>query len=436
MTKIAIRVEKLSKRYRIGRKETSRETFGGAVADFVTKPIRNLRRLRSLTNFQNDEASDVLWAVKDLSFEVAEGDVMGIIGRNGAGKTTLLRLLSRIAEPTSGRALLNGRVASLLEVGTGFHPELTGRENIYLNGSVLGMKRREIDRKFDEIVDFSEVEKFIDTPIKRYSTGMNMRLAFAVAAHLEPEILLVDEVLAVGDAGFQRKCLAKMDQVGSEGRTVLFVSHNMPAVTNLCKTAILLDGGHIKANGATQDVVQQHLASFDTGSEIPLDDRQDRFDGTRLRFTRLTLADKDGNRVRALRSGECAQIHLGYRSPTGETFRNVVVRLSIDSPSGPPLCVLETSSVNEDIAKIEATGTIVCVIPKVPLRAGSYPFTVYARSGGNALDHVQHAGLIEVEDGDFYGSGRVPQSGVIHIDHHWNYFPGDVRIGSDSSNTG
>ena len=242
MSDIAIKVENLSKRYRIGLKEETKDTFVGAMGSILKSPLSNLKRLKKLTQFSNDnqDHDDIIWALKDVSFEVKRGEVIGIIGANGAGKSTLLKILAQITHPTSGRVELNGRVASLLEVGTGFHPELTGRENIYLNGTILGMTKKEIDRKLDEIIDFSGVEKFIDTPVKRYSSGMRVRLAFSVAAHLDPEILLIDEVLAVGDAEFQKKCLGKMDEVARGGRTVLFVSHNMGAIGQLCNKSILI----------------------------------------------------------------------------------------------------------------------------------------------------------------------------------------------------
>ncbi len=261
MPENAITVESISKRYRIGERQEASDTLGGAITDFVGRPLRNLRRLRRLSRFAENgrAAADVIWAVKDVSFEVGRGDVVGLIGRNGAGKSTLLKILSRITEPTSGRVVTSGRVASLLEVGTGFHMELTGRENIYLNGTVLGMKRREVERKFEEIVDFSGVEKFIDTPVKRYSSGMVVRLAFAVAAHLEPDILLVDEVLAVGDVAFQQKCLDKMRSVTREGRTILFVSHNMSAIQSLCERTIVVDAGEIVADGATDKSIAIYL---------------------------------------------------------------------------------------------------------------------------------------------------------------------------------
>jgi len=251
--KPVIKVNSLSKQYRIGEAEASYQTIRETVSRTVRAPLKGWRR--------NGKSRSTIWALNDVNFEVQSGEVIGIIGRNGAGKSTLLKVLSRITEPTTGRVELYGRVGSLLEVGTGFHPELTGRENIFLNGAILGMKRTEIQRKFDEIVAFAEVEKFIDTPVKRYSSGMFLRLAFAVAAHLEPEILVVDEVLAVGDGAFQKKCLGKMKDVASQGRTVLFVSHNMAAVQRLCTRAILLEDGTVRENGPVQKVVLKYLDS-------------------------------------------------------------------------------------------------------------------------------------------------------------------------------
>jgi len=262
---IAIRVEGVSKLYRIGVKENAEETLARALFNAIRSPVSNFRKYRSLYRFDDVESGntglDVLWALRDVSFDVKEGEVLGIVGRNGAGKSTLLKILSRITPPSRGQVEIHGRVSSLLEVGTGFHRELTGRENIYLNGTILGMRKKEVDRKFDEIVEFSGVEKFLDTPVKRYSSGMSVRLAFAVAAHLEPEILVVDEVLAVGDAAFQKKCINKMQDVGKSGRTILFVSHNMPAVKMLCTRAILLNEGKLVADGTPHDIVSTYMTS-------------------------------------------------------------------------------------------------------------------------------------------------------------------------------
>ena len=261
MSNTALIADRLSKRYRIGVLEQRHDTLGGKLVELARRPLTNFRRVRSLTEFSGDASDDVIWALQDISFEIKSGETVGIIGANGAGKSTLLKILSRITRPSSGTARVNGRVASLLEVGTGFHPELTGRENVYLNGAILGMSRREIDAKFDDIVDFSDIGKFIDTPVKRYSSGMGLRLAFSVAAHLEPEILMVDEVLAVGDLRFQKRCLNKMDEVAKDGRTVLYVAHNMPAISRLCQRAILLSGGRIIQDGPVHDVIREYLNS-------------------------------------------------------------------------------------------------------------------------------------------------------------------------------
>jgi len=259
MRDIAIRTDGLSKQYRIGIRHNGYRTLRDTLTDAFAAPFRRARRLFRGQPYGAADMNETIWALKDVSFEIKRGEVVGVIGKNGAGKTTLLKILSRITEPTKGQAEIYGRVGSLLEVGTGFHPELTGRENIYLNGAILGMRKAEIEQKFDEIVDFAEIEKFIDTPVKHYSSGMYVRLAFAVAAHLEPEILLVDEVLAVGDAAFQRKCLGKIGDVVKEGRTVLFVSHNMGAIHSLTKSCIYLKSGRIEGHAKTQQIINQYL---------------------------------------------------------------------------------------------------------------------------------------------------------------------------------
>jgi lipopolysaccharide transport system ATP-binding protein len=265
---LAFQVSNVSKIYRLGAADIAKENLGSVLVDLIKSPLKNYKKYRSLYKFseeelrngiKNSKSSDILWALKDVSFDVRLGETVGIIGRNGAGKSTLLKVLSRITHPTMGQIKMRGRIASLLEVGTGFHPELTGRENVYLNGTVLGMRKNEVDRKFDEIVEFSGVEKFLDTPVKRYSSGMRVRLAFAVAAHLEPEILIVDEVLAVGDAAFQSKCLQRMQSVSDQGRTVLFVSHNMAAVSRLCERGILLENGSVMQDGPIHNVVSTYM---------------------------------------------------------------------------------------------------------------------------------------------------------------------------------
>ena len=302
MTDFAVRVENLSKVYRIGLRDTKSESIAKGVFDFVRSPITNYRRYRSLYSFSEQElsnqysGSDILWALNDVSFNIRSGEVVGIIGVNGAGKSTLLKVISRITPPTAGKITIRGRVSSLLEVGTGFHPELTGRENVYLNGTILGMRKVEVDRKFDEIVDFSGIDKFLDTPVKRYSTGMRVRLAFAVAAHLEPEILIVDEVLAVGDAEFQKKCLNKMEDVGKEGRTVLFVSHNMAAVTRLCQRGILLSDGKIIDDGDAHSIVSSYLThGLGTTAAREWNNQQDAPGDDSVRLKAVRVVDADGN---------------------------------------------------------------------------------------------------------------------------------------------
>jgi len=314
MSELAIRVENLGKRYKIGLAPERYRTLRDSLAQGARSPFRRLSGVsRRASNSTNTDGARTIWALQDVSFDVSKGQVLGIIGRNGAGKSTLLKILSRVTEPTQGYAEIHGRVGSLLEVGTGFHPELTGRENIYMNGAILGMKRSEIERKFEEIVAFSEVEKFIDTPVKRYSSGMYLRLAFAVAAHLEPEILVVDEVLAVGDAEFQRKCLGKMSDVAHEGRTVLFVSHNMSAVLRLTEEAIVLNKGQMVMRAATPAAVDYYLSSgySQTGEriwmadEIPAEARP--FCPVAMR-----VVDQRGKKVDIVRSTEPARVEIEY----------------------------------------------------------------------------------------------------------------------------
>ncbi len=303
---VAVNVEGVSKIYRLGVKEQTSEHIAEMLWGFLRSPLQNFRKYRSLYNFDDidlnenglvgGQRDDILWALRNVSFSVNEGDVVGIIGGNGAGKSTLLKILSRITPPTSGNVTIHGRVSSLLEVGTGFHPELTGRENVFLNGTILGMRRKEVTQKFDEIVAFSDVEKFLDTPVKRYSSGMRVRLAFAVAAHLEPEILIVDEVLAVGDAAFQQKCMNKMQDVGKEGRTVLFVSHNMPAVSSLCDRVVWLDHGQKITEGPAQEIVGKYLLEgVDTTAHRVWKDPSSAPAGKFARLREVRVISKDGD---------------------------------------------------------------------------------------------------------------------------------------------
>lgn len=288
MSNSVIKVQNLSKRYRLGLKEKEAETLVGQISQAILSPWENFKSLQQLSRFVHDDES-IFWALKDVSFEVQEGEVLGIIGKNGAGKSTLLKILSQITEPTSGKIEIHGRVASLLEVGTGFHPELSGRENIYMNGTILGMTRREIDSKLDEIIDFSGVEKFIDTPVKFYSSGMKVRLGFSVAAHLDPEILIIDEVLAVGDFEFQKKCLGKMKDVAHDGRTVLFVSHNLEAVKSLCSQAILLEKGELTYIGSPLETIKFYLKESFSSNNLAIWSKEDRPGNEWLRVNKIEL---------------------------------------------------------------------------------------------------------------------------------------------------
>lgn len=317
----AIKVENISKVYRLGIKEETENSLLTSIAKMIRSPVSNYKKYRSLYNFSdldfdNTKANtdpNVLWALRNVSFDVNRGELVGIIGRNGAGKSTLLKILSRITPPARGRVEIHGRTSSLLEVGTGFHNELTGRENVYLNGTILGMRKKEVDRKFDEIVDFSGVEKFLDTPVKRYSSGMRVRLAFAVAAHLEPEILIIDEVLAVGDAAFQEKCLNKMQDVGSQGRTVFFVSHNMPAVTRLCKRVIMLNDGQLVADGETHDIVARYMhEGTDSAAERSWPDTAQAPGGDIVRLRSVRIKNKNGELIASVDIRKPVGIEMTY----------------------------------------------------------------------------------------------------------------------------
>lgn len=377
MSNLAIKVEGLSKRYRIGVQEERPETLLGAVGAWFKSPASNFRRLRKLSTFDLQEGDrDIFWALKDIRFGVKSGEVVGVVGRNGAGKSTLLRILSHITEPTVGKAVLNGRVASLLAVGTGFHGELTGRENVYLNGTILGMSKAEVDRKFDEIVAFSGVEAFIDTPVKRYSSGMSVRLGFAVAAHLEPKILLIDEVLAVGDIAFQKKCLGKMEEVASQGRTVLFVSHNMQMIDNLCPRSILLEGGRVIFDGPTTSTIEAYynlLKANGPDAETGLGDQRHRRGLGQARFARIVLRDQEGVERYRFEQGETACFELTYK--VYEPIHGLEVSMQFrSSKTHEPLATIRHSITQEHIAKGEV-GTVVIEVPDIQFRPGMYPLT-------------------------------------------------------------
>jgi len=425
MSSTVIKVEGLGKEYVIGGRERSNETFREMLTSSLSAPIRRLRKLRGEV-----APEERFWALKDVSFEVKRGEVLGIIGGNGAGKSTLLKILSRITEPSEGRVTIKGRVASLLEVGTGFHPELTGRENIYLNGAILGMTHAEIGRKFDEIVDFSGVEKFLDTPVKHYSSGMYVRLAFAVAAHLEPEILVVDEVLAVGDAEFQKKCLGKMGDVAGRGRTVLFVSHNMAAVQTLCQKSILMQNGRSSAIGSTGDIVALYLATnageFVTDGELR--GLRRRGEGN-VRFRRMEFFDRNGLPVASPRTGEEINIVLEF---DGSYTQGRSARIGIkfyDALDTLLFVCANEASYNEALL-IGAGDKIACRIPRLPLSAGRYNIALLLERNGVIEDWLQDHILFDVTDSSFFGTARNLPLGwegkTVLVDNEWRLIPGVV----------
>jgi lipopolysaccharide transport system ATP-binding protein len=413
--RLAMSVQGLSKEYVLGARESS-QNFREALLAFAASPFRRLRGGES-----SRAPAERFWALRDVSFDVEPGEVMGIIGRNGAGKSTLLKVLSRIVEPTSGRAVINGRIASLLEVGTGFHPELSGRENIFLNGAILGMKGAEIRRRFDEIVEFAEIERFLDTPVKRYSSGMYVRLAFSVAAHLEPEILIVDEVLAVGDAVFQKKCLGKMQDVTRGGRTVLFVSHNLAAVASLCRRVLHLDHGRVDFDGPAEVGVPRYVASTMPSSELswPLENvRRERADLAQA----LALVSVEGLP---------AEGTFAYREPlrfritwrANSRMDDVVVVLNLDDMNGTRLATFEAETHRMGM-RVEPgrTYTMEVVVPDPPITPGRYLLSASLYSGNHWYDYVRQLGSFEIstlthDTGDYLIVR--PGAGLVQLESAW-----------------
>jgi lipopolysaccharide transport system ATP-binding protein len=413
----AIVAENLAKHYKI----TSGRIHHDTLRDQIMESCKSLFRRKYVSRRE-----ETFWALKDVSFQVRSGDVLGVIGRNGAGKSTLLKIISRITAPSAGAVEIRGRVGSLLEVGTGFHVELSGRENIFLNGAILGMKKAEIERKFDDIVAFAEVEKFIDTPVKRYSSGMHIRLAFAIAAHLEPEVLIVDEVLAVGDTAFQRKCLGKMEGVAKEGRTVLFVSHNMAAVQHLCKKVIMLENGKVLFAGETKEGIDHY---YQTVMGDPSTQRVAKIDLTRHRgrhaqykpmLQSVEFLDGDGNSL-------CGRVKIG--APL-----KIAIRFSIERPlPDVDACVgfetitgqrVFTAHTWFDPSRLNTAcvgeRTYICDIPSLTLVAGVYKLLVALGSAGAVLDLVEDAARLEILDADYYGTGRSPWNGLMVLQHRWH----------------
>ncbi|MFO0907053.1 MAG: ABC transporter ATP-binding protein [Isosphaeraceae bacterium] len=415
----AIVVDNLSKSYRIdhlGRQLSFREAFAGALR----------------APFQRDASDapprhETFWALKDVSFSIRPGEVLGILGRNGAGKSTLLKILSRITEPTSGLARIRGRLASLLEVGTGFHPELTGRENVYLNGSILGMKKAEIDRRFDEIVAFAEVERFLDTQIKHYSSGMVVRLAFAVAAQLDSQILIVDEVLAVGDLAFQKKCLGRLDEVTRQGRTVLFVSHNVPAMQNLCSRCILLERGKLVMDGEPTEVLEVYNRTMGGASSASQDlsthaGRPSNFKPLMQRVS-VSVPSSDRDYIRI---GDPVRLEVEFDStqPMGDVFCRAFVKNNL----GMPLFGLDSDVERRVIPTTTfQSGLLRCQIDHLPLMPGSYAVDLYFGSRTMVSDIVHDACRFEVHAADYFGTGRLPDaaSGNMAVRGNWEFVPAE-----------
>lgn len=407
MSKPIIEIENVSKCYRLGAQREKYYSLRDEIANWLS-PGRRKERAKK----------EAFWALDDVSFSVEQGEAVGIIGRNGAGKSTLLKVLSQITPPTRGKITMRGRVASLLEVGTGFHPELTGRENIYLNGAILGMTRKEIMRKFDEIVTFAEVEKFLDTPVKRYSSGMYVRLAFAVAAHLEPEILVVDEVLAVGDASFQKKCLGKMGDVAHSGRTVLFVSHNMAAIQNLCPRSVLLCSGRVEADGNSTEITARYTDDFMQNSEISLADRTDRSGSGNVKLTSAVLRNADMAPISSAMSGSACYLDFGYEA--SDTYRNVDIAYTIRDSRAQFLFRPSSEDSGLIASHIPKQGILRCFIPRMPLVAGSYRITVEVKANGIISDYIEGAYILNIEGGDFYGTGKINTHSPVLLDHKWD----------------
>ena len=401
----AVEAHNLSKAYRIGLAERAGGSFRDQFAQWLRSPMRQMRRLSE----DWSDSPDTFWALRDANFSIDPGETVGIIGRNGAGKSTLLKILSRIVEPTGGKAIMRGRVSSLLEVGTGFHPELTGRENVFLNGAILGMPRAEISRKFDAIVEFSEVGKFLDTPVKRYSSGMYVRLAFSVAAHLDPQIMIVDEVLAVGDAAFQKKCLGKMSDVVQQGRTVIFVSHQMDAVASLCKSVMVVAGGKVGEKQPTEEGIAEYLGARGEQANLPLIDRPRTQDRRRPPiFHELGVTDAAGRpgNVIPTGGGVSFEIGLGDFDEPG----NFTVGVALLNGRG-QRCVLFHSEYNSNLTMRGSTRlSLRCDVPALPLAPGTYAVELVIADGFKILERVERAAELEVIFSDLLGTGKVPNA--------------------------
>lgn len=412
-----IMVEDVSKRYRLGKRDARYQTLRETLAKGVSGLIQNqcARRTGGGGRRAGDQDPD-LWALREVSFEVEPGEVLGIIGRNGAGKSTLLKILSRITDPTTGRIELYGRVGCLLEVGTGFHPELTGRENIFLSGAILGMRRMEIARKLEEIVAFAEVEKFLDTPVKRYSSGMFVRLAFAVAAHLEPEILLVDEVLAVGDLAFQKRCLGKMGDVAREGRTVLFVSHNMASIEALCKTCLFMRDGRVMAKGETKQMISHYMSTElePESAFASLAAHPGRRKGSTKMMQSVELRDGTERVTGTIRMGESLSVSVAFACEANPI--TPVLGLVIKNSHGAAIFGVNNKFIGGyRFEKRVPAGVISCRLDDLPLLPGRYSLDLYLNDGIQDLDVIFDAISVEVLSADVFGTGQLPPPGTSLI---------------------
>lgn len=420
MSEPIIIVDGVSKRYVIGQQRDTRDGLRHRFEDAIRSPFRWAKNRRA----QRAAINQDFWALKDVSFNVQPGEVLGIIGRNGAGKSTLLKVLSRITEPTAGRIHLKGRVASLLEVGTGFHQELTGRENIFLNGAILGMARGEIRRKFDEIVAFSEIEQFLDTPVKRYSSGMYVRLAFAVAAHLEPEILIVDEVLAVGDAEFQRKCLGKMEEVAHKGgRTVLFVSHQMAAVSNLCTQCVVMGSGRVLFRGATDDAIGAYLAGSDRKEgETRLVDH--RASWAKMYITEAQVLSIERRPQKSFAMGSGLIIQLAYKTSDSQPLRRPVMGFAIKHRISGVIAAVNMRMTGFVVQAASESMVLECLVERLPLIYGQYTIDLWLGDGADDVDMLSDYLRFDVEETDIYGTGQTPFSnfGSLFLMPAWSAY--------------
>ncbi len=429
MGNTAIRVDNLGKMYRIGALQDTKATLSETISKTISAPFRRVSDILHGQAYGAAGLTEIIWALQDVSFSVRHGEVVGIAGANGAGKSTLLKLLSRVTKPTTGSMDIYGRIGALLEVGTGFHPELTGRENIYLNGAILGMGRTEIARKFDEIVEFAGIPKFIDTPVKYYSSGMKLRLGFAVAAHLEPDILVVDEVLAVGDAEFQRKCLGKMSDVAGEGRTVLFVSHNMVAVKQLCTRGILLQSGTLIKDGPVDEVVNYYLSlRNEEVAAVNIADRTDREGGETFRFTGVTMTNQFNEPVQSIPAGDPAQFLIDYIVPSGKPVEEVSVVIGIDDLYNQRLFTLGTRFTRSDFRELPPQGRLRCWVDTIPLLRGEYKVYLWAGVNNQLADRINDTLRFTVDPFDVFDSGYFPdraKHGIFFVPHSWELADGE-----------